>query len=84
MPKEPATKCTIAFFDGQNRFHAAKEALGYSYPNYDRMKLANAICSDEGWLLSAVRFYAGIPDLSDNAFLTHFWSAKLAELDVSS
>ena len=84
MPKEPATKRAIAFFDGQNLFHAAKEAFGYSYPNYDPLKLANAICSNEGWSLSAVRFYTGIPDLSDNAFLNHFWSATLAELDVSS
>ena len=84
MPKEPAPKRAIAFFDGQNLFHAAKEAFGYSYPNYDPLKLAIAICREQGWSLSAVRFYTGIPDLSDNTFLNHFWSAKLAELDVSS
>lgn len=31
---EPQVKRTIAFFDGQNLFHAAKEAFGYPYPNY--------------------------------------------------
>lgn len=71
MPKEPATKRAIAFFDGQNLFHAAKEAFGHPYPNYDPLKLTNAIYSNEGWSLSAVRFYTGIPDLSDIAFLNH-------------
>lgn len=30
MPDEPPIKRTIAFVDGQNLFHAAKEAFGYS------------------------------------------------------
>lgn len=28
MPVEPSTKRTVAFFDGQNLYHAAKEAFG--------------------------------------------------------
>ena len=35
MPVEPTTKRAVVFFDGQNLFYAAKEAFGYSYPNYD-------------------------------------------------
>jgi hypothetical protein len=31
MPTEPTPKRTIVFFDGQNLFHAAKEAFGYKY-----------------------------------------------------
>lgn len=30
MPDEPLIKRTVAFFDGQNLFHATKEAFGYS------------------------------------------------------
>ncbi len=40
MRVEPATKRAVAFIDGQNLFHAAREAFGYTYPNYDVMALA--------------------------------------------
>jgi hypothetical protein len=33
MPAEPPIKRVTAFVDGQNLFHAAREAFGYSYPN---------------------------------------------------
>lgn len=67
----------ITFIDGQNLFHAAKEAFGYTYPNYDVLKLSRAVCSQQGWNLKQVRFYTGIPDPGDNAFWHHFWSKKL-------
>ena len=35
MVREPSVKRTIAFIDGQNLFFAAKEAFGYSYPDYE-------------------------------------------------
>src|SRR3990172_3628351 len=34
-PSLPTSPRTITFIDGQNLFYAAKEAFGYSYPNYD-------------------------------------------------
>ena len=74
---EPKTKRTIAFFDGQNLFLQAKEAFGFSYPNYDPKKLAEKICVDCGWNLAEIRFYTGVPDRSDKPFWNHFWSAKL-------
>lgn len=77
MPPEPATKRTVAFVDGQNLFHAAKEAFGYSYPNYDPLKLAQRICLDHGWQLVATRFYTGVPDATVRPSLYHFWNAKL-------
>ena len=42
MPIEPAVKRAIVFIDGQNLFHAVKEAFGYRWPNYDVGKLAHA------------------------------------------
>ena len=44
---EPATKRAIIFFGGQNLFHGAKEAFGYTYPNYDPVDLAKAVCGQE-------------------------------------
>ena len=75
---EPQVKRTIAFFDGQNLFHAAKEAFGYPYPNYDPHSLANAVCRQKGWALSGIRFYTGIPDPTIDPERHHFWTAKLA------
>ena len=33
MSGEPLIKRAVAFLDGQNLFHAASEAFGYTYPN---------------------------------------------------
>jgi hypothetical protein len=35
MPQEPQRKRVVSFIDGQNLFYAAREAFGYTYPNYD-------------------------------------------------
>jgi uncharacterized LabA/DUF88 family protein len=78
MPPEPPEKRTAAFIDGQNLFHAAKKAFGYSYPNYDPLALARRITAARGWVLSQAFFYTGIPDPADNPFWNHFWTAKLA------
>jgi uncharacterized LabA/DUF88 family protein len=75
---EPAVKRTVAFVDGQNLFHASREAFGYTYPNYDVLALAGAICGAKGWTLSSTRFYTGVPDPSDTVFWNYFWSGKLA------
>ena len=80
MASEPDVKRTVAFVDGQNLFYAAKTAFGYSFPNYDIRPLVAAICQNQGWQITGVRFYTGIPDVSDNAFWNHFWTAKLAQM----
>jgi uncharacterized LabA/DUF88 family protein len=78
MPPEPALKRTVVFVDGQNLFHAVREAFGYTYPNYDIRALAERVCADQGWQLSQARFYTGIPDAHDDPRWHGFWSAKLA------
>lgn len=80
MPKEPLTKRTVAFFDGQNLFHCAKAAFGYTYPNFDPVALTNAVCAQQGWLSTGVRFYTGVPDSTDNPTWNHFWTAKGAQM----
>ncbi|MCJ2067047.1 NYN domain-containing protein [Methylobacterium sp. J-088] len=80
MPVEPPVKRAVAFFDGQNLFHCAKAAFGYTFPNYDPVALSRAVCAQRGWHLDGVRFYTGVPDATDNAFWSHFWTAKGAQM----
>ncbi len=63
--------------DGQNLFFAAKDAFGYTHPNYGFPALAEAICASKGWGLVETRFYTGIPDASDNPTWNYFWAGKL-------
>jgi hypothetical protein len=68
VPAEPAVKRAVAFFDGQNLFYAAKYAFGYRWPNYDPLKLAQAVCQAQGWQLDATCFYTGLPSPQDDPF----------------
>ena len=76
-PSEPPVKRTAVFIDGQNLFHGAREAFGYTYPNYDVHALARRLCAARGWQLVQTRFYTGIPDPADNQFWHRFWEGKL-------
>ncbi len=78
MRIEPTEKRTAAFFDGQNLFHAAREAFGYTWPNYDVAKLTHAVCQMKGWTPGRIYFYTGLPSVKDDPFWNHFWTAKLA------
>jgi len=80
MPPEPGVKRTVAFIDGQNLFYGAREAFGYTYPNYDIPKLVHSVCAAQGWSLVETRFYTGVPDAADNPRWNHFWSAKLLHM----
>jgi len=70
----------VAFVDGQNLFHAAREAFGHTYPNYDVQRLAQSISTTQGWQLQQTRFYTGVPDPADERFGHEFWAAKLLSL----
>ena len=48
MAPEPDVKRVFAYIDGQNLFHSARAAFGYTYPNYDVQKLAQAVCAGAG------------------------------------
>jgi uncharacterized LabA/DUF88 family protein len=75
---EPQLKRAYAFFDGQNLFHAVKEAFGYTYPNYDPVLLSQKICIGNGWQLDKIFFYTGVPAERDNKTWSDFWNKKLA------
>jgi len=71
-------KRAYVFFDGQNLFHAAKDAFGYPHVNYDPKKLSEKICEEKGWQLDSIYFYTGIPSPLHNEKLYKIWTAKLA------
>ena len=64
------------FVDGQNLFHAALKAFGYTYPNVDPLKLSQVLCTKRDWEMKGVRFYTGVPDIDDNPAWHNFWAAK--------
>lgn len=78
MPVEPPVKRTYAFIDGQNLFHQAKAAFGYTYPSYDPLRLAQSVCQNSSWTLTETYFYTGIPSAMDNPKWHQFWTSKLA------
>lgn len=80
MAVEPAIKRAVVFIDGQNLFRSAKEAFGYTFPNFDPHALALSVSTAQGWALAETRFYTGVPDAADDAFWNHFWTAKLAQM----
>lgn len=75
---EPENNRAIVFFDGQNLFHGAKEAFGYTYPNFDPEKLARSVCAKMSWQLAQARFYTGVHTLEGNEHWHRFWEKKLA------
>lgn len=80
MAVEPVCKRAAVFVDGQNLYHAAKDAYNYTYPNYDVEALARSVCMTQGWDLREIRFYTGVPAPDDNAAWNHFWVAKMATM----
>jgi hypothetical protein len=77
---EPAIKRAVAFFDGQNLYHHARNAFGYHHPNYDVQKISQCICTQENWNLVGIQFYTGVPDPADDPMWNRFWTGKLAAM----
>jgi uncharacterized LabA/DUF88 family protein len=81
MPNEPAKKNCIAFVDAQALFHAARQAFGCFYPDYDPIALCRDLCEKQGWDLAQVRIYTSIPPLDENEHWHRFWMNKLRSLE---
>ena len=77
-----------AYFDGQNLFHSAKECFGYTFPNYDPIKLTKALIKNNPErTLKKIHFYTGIHKADKNPLWHRFWTNKLlglrnADVDV--
>lgn len=81
--EQPRPTYAIAFIDGQNLFHCAREAYGYTYPNYDPTRLATTICQSQGWSLTQVRFYTGVPTKERDPRWHEFWQKKTLRMSRS-
>jgi uncharacterized LabA/DUF88 family protein len=78
---ETQNKRVVAFVDGQNLFNAAKTAFGYSFPNYDPIKLAELVCQQQlHWSLVKLYFYTGMPSRTTDSQRHGFWEAKIAAM----
>ena len=80
MSSAPTTKRVVAFFDCQNLYNAAKNLWGYSFPNFDPIKLARLVTEshkEKPWKLAGIRLYTGIHDNKVNPHWHRFWNRKL-------
>lgn len=67
----------MAFIDGQNLYQHAKDAFGHHHPNYDPIKLHNAVCAHHGWMPNLVRFYTGIPSHTESPMWAGYWAKRV-------
>lgn len=78
---EPLSKNVSTFFDCQNLFGAVKKLWGYSFPNFDPVKLSKLIISKQApsmWKLTSINLYTGIHEVSVNPYWYNFWNRKLS------
>lgn len=80
MAHRPEEPHAVAFIDGQNLFHGAREAFGTTFPDFDARALALEVCGLGGWKLVQVRFYTGIHDPNREPRKYAFWHNKLAAM----
>ncbi|QQS03283.1 MAG: NYN domain-containing protein [Fibrobacterota bacterium] len=81
MSQEPTLKRCIAFVDAQSLFHAARQAFGSFYPDYDPVLLSQKVCAQMGWELQQVRVYTSVPSQEENEYWHRFWMNKLRALE---
>ena len=74
MPVEPKSKRAVSFFDGQNLFRRAKDAIGHHHPNCDPVKLAAAVCTANGWIDAGVHFCTGVPTAASSWMWHGYWA----------
>ncbi len=74
---EPEEKRAIAFFDAQNLYRHAKAAFGHHHPNFDPIKLADAVCATNNWTRRGIRLYTGTPSLAADPFWHRYWAKRL-------
>lgn len=80
MPVEPAVKNAMSFFDGQNLYQHAKAAFGCHHPNYDPLKLHQAVCARLGWRPTRAHFYTGVPDPARDPMWSGYRSNRVLAL----
>lgn len=74
------TLYAMGFIDGQNLYQHAKDAFGHHHPNYDPLKLHQAVCQKHGWTPTLVHFYTGVPDCKHERMWAGYWSNRVLAL----
>ena len=77
MRLEPRVKRAVSFIDGQNLYRHAKSAFGHHHPNYDPIKLSEAVCAANDWTSCGVRFYTGTPALDRSPMWHGYWERRM-------
>lgn len=77
---EPNDRKADFFIDGQNLFLTVKRLYGYQHPNFDVLKLCSSIAEKKGWEVGTIRFYTGMPGLTESPHWHDYWSRRLADL----
>lgn len=80
LSNSPNPLYAMAFIDGQNLYQHAKSAFGHHHPNYDPLKLHNAVCAAHGWTPTLVRFYTGIPNRHHASMWAGYWNSRIIAL----
>ena len=80
MAHEPTVKHAVSFFDGQNVYRHAKDAFGHHHPNYDPVKLHRWVCQTNGLKPALVRFYTGVPSITESPLWSRYWSNRVLAL----
>ncbi|MVB00184.1 NYN domain-containing protein [Nitratireductor sp. CAU 1489] len=80
MADEPQIKHAMAFIDGQNLYQHAKDAFGHHHPNYDPIKLHDAVCALHGWKPNLVRFYTGVPSALETPMWAGYWANRVLQM----
>ncbi|MBI5170541.1 MAG: NYN domain-containing protein [Candidatus Eisenbacteria bacterium] len=80
MFTEPSNKRVAVFFDGQNLFHAVRNAFGTPYPNFNVVALSKLVAARSGWELGGIHTYTGLPSAAESPRWRGFWVLKLSEM----
>ncbi len=85
LPPPKPSPCRVhAFIDGQNFYHSVRRAFGYTFPNYDPLRLAQAVTAlTPDRQLTRIHFYTGTPKSEQNRRWHRFWRAKIRAMKAS-
>jgi uncharacterized LabA/DUF88 family protein len=78
MQREPAIKRAVAFIDASNTRASARRAFGDAFGNFNPVALAEEVCAAQGWTLSGVSYYLGVPDVRVTEDGHYTWMKRCA------
>lgn len=79
VSEEPDRPRTIVFIDGQNFTHSLKSAFNMRRPSVNLPHLVQRVCDRQGWQVTQIRFYTGLPDKDISPDLHAYWMRRLSQ-----